>query len=216
MNRMETIGAVAEMFGTYSKFSDEMRQKYAADDDIPQMGRAAHKRIVNQACAIAEKTIKFELPEEYVTNALIFFGICMDAQKHHLDWSRAREDLQINMIASEVKKRIDDRRKETRDLLEKADKMIGEEEWKDIQEKYRLNKPWDKSVSENWHRIIVGTARKLALNVVERGGTMDEIRTALMYFKVCVDVNKCLLDYVKFQNENGIVELSKKYGVVKK
>lgn len=174
---------------------------------------AAHRRLVTKAEKLAEYALNHDWPQEENVKALKYFGACVDAEKHRLDIRKLEEDLGIEKLFEKYQNQRD----QFKALIQKGREYAGGEEgMKAIQEKYRLSgskKDWTQSVSYTWHRVIVGQAAKLARTVIEKGGTEDEVKLALVYLIVCIDVNKYLLDYSRYQIENGLIELGEKYGI---
>lgn len=212
MGRYETIETVIRMQKVYSEEkAKEMREKYFDETLSQTRGGKGHRRIVENACVIAEIAQVADIPEELKENALIFFGVCVDSEKHRLNWKKCRDDLDIQKIVEQHNKYAAEKALRIRRLLEWAKELVTDEEWNDILSRYRIRKNWKAAVSENWHRVIVGSASKLANAVVEKGGTAAEVKLAVTYFRVCMDANKHLLDYTKFEQENGVVELYEKY-----
>ena len=213
MGRWKTIMTMVDMEHVYTEgIRTDLLKKYR-NEELPEMGNAAHRHLVGRACEMAEKAQDFELPEEDIRAMLIWFGLAMDAQKNRLDVKKYEEDCDISGIIGKINGVIQERKKETRAVLERMNEVIGEEEWEQIKVEYRLRKDWKKAVSDHWHKIIVGDAMKLAKTIIAEGGPEEDIRLALLYLKVCIDSNKHLLDYMRFKHEHGIVELSVKYNV---
>ena len=211
MGRWKTIMTMVGMQNVYTgDIRTDLLEKYR-NDELPLMGNAAHRHLASRACEMAEKAQEFELPEEDIQAMLTWFGMTLDAQKHHLDMKKFEEDHDISGIIEKINGSIQEKRKETRAVLEKMNEIIDEEEWERIRTDYRLQKNWKKAVSDHWHKIIVGDAMKLAKTIIAEGGLEEDIRLALIYLKVCIETNKYLLDYMKFKQENGVVELYVKY-----
>lgn len=173
----------------------------------------AQRRLVTRAEKLAEYALNHNWPQDEVTKTLKYFGACIDSEKYRLDVKKLEEDLEIQPLFEKYKAE----RENFKDMIQKGREYIGGEEgMKAIREKYRLSgskKDWTQVVSFSWHRVIVGQAAKLVRTVVANGGTEEEVKAALKYLIVCIDVNKYLIDYTRYKQENGLVEIGEKYGV---
>ena len=99
-----------------------------------------------------------------------------------------------------------------RNLIEKRREFVSDAELEEIYKEYKVKTP-SKIVSPIWHKVISQRAGALARAVIVKGGTKEEVKLALTYMLVCLDAEKQKLDYARFKQENGVVELSEKYGV---
>ena len=219
MGRYETIGTTIGMKQVYNgDLIAEMREKYH-DEDF-HMSHIDHRKWVNRACDLAEQAddpMKFS--EDETRRAMIWFGICLDSERWQLNPEKAEEDLDILSIRKKINDQHAEERAKIRELLDKSKELISEEEWQQILIQYcdlrtrkkDSEKPFH-PVTKHWHRIITGRATILAKEVLQNG-TENELKQALTYLKVCIDVNTHLLDYKKFRDDNAIIELGKKFGV---
>lgn len=96
------------------------------------------------------------------------------------------------------------------ELLGKASAIMKYDEYIQTREEYRIRNP-RKYVNANTHRKIMQESIDLAKTVINRGGTDDEVRNAVMYFYVCVDSRKYCLNYGKARKDFRIDELIRKY-----
>lgn len=212
MGRYETIGTTIGMKQVYNgDLVAEMRKKYH-DEDF-HMTHKDHRRYVNRACDLAEQV---DDPQKFLTNeiyrARLWFGICLDSERWHLNPEKAAEDLDILSIRKKVNDQHAEERARLRELLDRSKEMIPEDEWIRILEKYELQDGLKKRIKEHWHRVITGKAVALAREIIQNG-TQEELKQALIYLKVCIDANKHMLDYKRFGKENDIEALGNKYGV---
>ena len=211
MGRYGTIETVLEMRKAYNDdIRGAMHSKYQKEG-IPIPGKTLHRKIIDEGCALAENARRLKLPKEDIWHTLVYFGICLDSVEYHLDWKQCEQDFDIPAIREKVSVYYQKRAEETRELLQMAKNIISEDTLADIREKYRIQNT-ERGLSHTWHKIIVGRSRNLAREVIHNGGTPAEVRLALQYMLVCIDANKHQLDYMKFRQENGIVELAEKYG----
>ena len=95
------------------------------------------------------------------------------------------------------------------DILNMACKLIQSEEYQRLRVQYEMHPK--KYMSEAYHRRISTEAANLAKNVVNRGGTAEEVSLALKHLYVCMDAEKYGLDWLRFRKENGIAALAHKY-----
>ena len=98
------------------------------------------------------------------------------------------------------------------ELLEMRKEVVSEEEYKNILEKYKMEH-FDPEFTERQHRIITGKAARLAHNVIWNGGTKDEVKKAILNTMICMDSMKHTLDWKKWQKDNAIALLTRKYMV---
>ena len=86
---------------------------------------------------------------------------------------------------------------------------FSEDELKEIIEKYCDEGYYPKTAKA--HNLVTGHATRLVYNVINRGGTDEEVRLALKYLLVCINSHKHKLSPKKFGYENGVWNLMKKY-----
>jgi hypothetical protein len=212
MGRYETIGTTLGMKQVYTgDLIAEMREKYHDEDFV--MTRREHRKYVNISCTLAEKVddpAKFSKDE--IRRAYIWFGICLDSERWKLNPEKAAEDLGIPSIRQIVHDYRMEERAQFHELLKKGNELISQEEWLQICEEYKFQGDRKNVVNDNWRRVITGGAIVLSKEVA-KNGTEEEFKKAIIYLKICMDVNKYSLDYRRFRDENGIKELANKYGI---
>ena len=98
-------------------------------------------------------------------------------------------------------------------LLEIGKEIVSNSEREDIREKYRESKS-DTTLTVTRHRLITSRAARLAQMVINNGGTKSEVKKAITNMLVCTDAMKYKLDWKKWQADNDIALLTRKYMVV--
>ena len=96
------------------------------------------------------------------------------------------------------------------ELNDIANKLITSEEFVQLLEKYVDHNP-KHIVNKDEHRRIMGIALNLARNVVDRGGTEDEVKRACLYMQLAIHVRKHQLNLGWARRDLKIEELRKKY-----
>lgn len=100
------------------------------------------------------------------------------------------------------------------DVLREAKDRINSEEYAEIRNKYKSEKPIN--LTPAGHRILVGRAVTLAKQVFSNGGSEDEIDKVLMYLYITMDALKYNLDWKRYKEKNDIYPLMRKYIVKEK
>lgn len=102
-----------------------------------------------------------------------------------------------------------------RKIMKSREDYVSEEEYAEIKKKYKITDP-RRLCGHKLHCEICEEASKLATNVIYDGRTKDEVILIIKYLMVCMDAEKHQLDWLKFRIDNGIPELSQKYGVAER
>ena len=96
------------------------------------------------------------------------------------------------------------------DLMAKSSQMIRYDEYLRMRAKYYVKNP--KFVVEpDTHRRIMDGSIRTAKTVIDRGGTDDEVKRALLYMHVCVDSRLNRLNWHNARKDLHIDELVQKY-----
>lgn len=78
---------------------------------------------------------------------------------------------------------------------------------------YRKTKATEKLIeTDRAHRLIVGRAYQLVLDMSEQKATKKELERAVRYLWVCIDAKQYKLDYWKARLDFGVPDLCRKYG----
>lgn len=95
-------------------------------------------------------------------------------------------------------------------IMGRVKEMVSEDERNEILKKYKRadERP---VISNTIHQRVVRHATRLTQLLIKRGATKEEIKIAVAYLMVCMDSQKHNLDWKRFENENGIAELQRKY-----
>lgn len=96
-------------------------------------------------------------------------------------------------------------------LLDKIQKLYCSEEADKVREKYKLPDSVHSAATERTRQLMLSEAGALLFTIVEKGGPKEDLDKALRYILVCMDLHKCRLFYGKFEKEEKIRELRKKY-----
>lgn len=113
-----------------------------------------------------------------------------------------------------AKKIIEEQKERTKRMLELQKEVVSNQEYEEIIQKYKMDKPNTK-FTDSKHKIIVGAASSLLFGVINGGGTAEEVKTAIINSMVCMDAKKHNLDWAKWKRDNNISELIKKYELAK-
>ena len=76
----------------------KIRGKYIVRNPKQFVLPDTHRRIMEGAVKAAKTIIDRQGTDEEIRNACIYFYICTDAKKYHLNWHKARKDYRIDDI----------------------------------------------------------------------------------------------------------------------
>lgn len=98
-------------------------------------------------------------------------------------------------------------------LMLRSDEILTIAEWEGIKAEYQFTQGYSRAQSTNWHRIMVTDAVNFAIDVIDNGGTAEEIRNAIIYVRICVDAEKYSLGYIQFSKDHHFADVKEKYGL---
>lgn len=96
------------------------------------------------------------------------------------------------------------------ELREKSSKLISFDEYVKVKEKYHMRNP-KHYVNEITHRTILGQSIDIAKNVINKGGTEDEVKRACLYMRICIDARQFRLNHTAAKRDLKIEDLVQKY-----
>lgn len=96
------------------------------------------------------------------------------------------------------------------DLREYANEIISSNEYLAQREKYHMRNP-KHYVNESTHRSIMMNSIDIAKKVIGNNGTIEEIKRACVYMRICIDARKYRLNHTAAKKELKIDELVQKY-----
>lgn len=96
------------------------------------------------------------------------------------------------------------------DLREYANEIMSSDEYLAQREKYHMKNP-KHYVNESTHRSIMMSSIDIAKKVIGSNGTIEEIKRACVYMRICIDARQYRLNYTAAKKELKIDELVQKY-----
>lgn len=109
-----------------------------------------------------------------------------------------------------VKKTDEERREETKKMLELQKSILSNEEYMAIVQKYNRGEP-DEKLTGKKHAVIMGAARNLLFDLINGGASPEEVKLGIINSMVCMDARKYNLDWARWKRDNDIATLVNKY-----